>query len=399
MAELEDSQVHAHFVDGHERKKSLVGITPLPLMSALAKMYPFLVVVDCLLDQVLWISSDNKLNFIYLVMEYLALRVLFTSSFIPFNLEAIIMYLIGITCSCFLPISFAYYIKSVYNELREGEPPTMDEIMDLCQNVVNKLKTIRAEMLNLIGGNGFSVRRLLTVCVILSPLQYALFKLRYLDARGFLLLTFLSASLFHSAAVQTTGILLWRLVWVRNLYHAAWNMDEECISLNQYIEYKSEHTSDKVHINLDEIRSDLPLETAKDFTFFLRSFLSNLGSENYNKSFVITKQEPLRKFHVLEITVIQNQRKWDLEGWLPRLMEYERPTFLLELAENNARKCSTLFGLESELPPNWFWLETTWRFEEWKYCNTQWVVLGENDTPECFTRTRNLKRLAFSETK
>lgn len=119
------------------------------ISSTLFHAYPLLLIFDNALANIMWLSDDKCLTFIYLTSIWLTI-----SFFIPVETEAshflpftkILRLWLGIISGAFLFLSFMYYIVSLIASLRDTEPPTLDEIVVLLESVLDKLEVLRNEL-------------------------------------------------------------------------------------------------------------------------------------------------------------------------------------------------------------------------------------------------------------
>ncbi|CCH59271.1 hypothetical protein TBLA_0B04340 [Henningerozyma blattae CBS 6284] len=114
---------------------------------------------------------------------------------------------------------------------------------------------------------------------------------------------------------------------------------------------------------------------------------------------------------VIDITIMENQRKWRALGWSGITLKYERANFTINLDDETSTKQlpelitnQNLQAIVSPLElqntmnsiPDWKWLDNGWVTFDWDYMDTDWNYLGKVESLECFTRSRKWKRRIYS---
>lgn len=386
MEETNTTIFRASHINSHGQKPSLTKITPSRITVALSHLYPHLLVLDTALDNLLWISPDIRLNFINLTLIYLASRFLLIEK-ITLNVEGVVLYLLGIISFYFIIISICFYINSLFQELENDEPPTVDDIIILLENITDKLATINSETYSLVGGKYFSFKKFLLTVTMLTPLQYLIIRFNYVDSTGYILMGIVVGYLYHSSWVQATARLLWRHAWVRAIYNWNWGKNQIYpIDVTEYIEYRT----------LTERLKNLHIADGVDILIpsRLESQFQTLLANNAQFAHLIVGKK--HKFQVMEVVITERQRKWHPTGWLPKLQNFEGSVYNFQLSEKITKNCDSIEAVENNLPDAWSWLDEKWADGSWVYSDTNWVLAGMNDSPECFTRIRSKTRKIFT---
>lgn len=382
---------------------------PVDLLHNLSRIYPLLIILDHCLNYFLWIGNEIPLNFINTILFIFAFRFLLLDRLIIDSLESFLVILFGIWSSYFNSISCLYYLMSIIKHIKDDEPPTMEQINYLLNSVANKLTVIRLQARSLIGTKPFQWRKIFIFILLLTPVQYlVIFKWNILDERGYMLLIVLTTIFYNSYWVQGTGLLLWRLIWVRQLYYGFHDTDvdtEKIVSLQEYINFRlKDNLKTGYTINLDLDSLGIDKNTNKNSTFIskIKAILYELNGNNDsdNKSlpvFVVIENNLSNKYQILEVTLQENERKWYPNNWRPNLLPFERKPTYVKLANDKFETCLKRNELINTIPLDWDWLEDDWNVQDWLYFDTKWNKVGSVDTKECFTRSRTVQRLIFAK--
>lgn len=213
---------HAKFIYNHGQKPTLTFVTPGNVSSVLYRFYPLLIIFDGALNNIMWICDDICQPFIHLVMIYLVINLLSlldldNGSLNKLRIGSIFTLWLGIMSGLSLFYAFAYYVLTVYQDLRDSEPPTLDDIVIALESVVDKLATMRSEVL----GRAVDVSRwknLTRLAILFTPIHY--FLMRQVTIRTYVMWMTFIALLYHSTWFQCTMKLCWRVHAVRQAYYA-----------------------------------------------------------------------------------------------------------------------------------------------------------------------------------
>lgn len=387
---------HAKFIYNHGQKPTLTFVTPGKVSSALYRFYLPLIVVDGTLNNIMWICDDICLPFIHLVMIYFIINMLSLGDLDGRSLEnlkvgTIFTLWLGVMAAALLLYTFAYYVLTVYQDLRDSEPPTLDDIVIVLESVLDKLATIRSEVL----GRAVDVKRcrnLTRLVFIFTVLHYLL--MRLVTVKTYVVYITFAALLYHSTWFQCTLKLFWRVYPVRQAYYAISSLFER----------------EQSNIRLPKL---IDAQTAIDFCpsvhyvprtdslKLLRGHRLQLQLQKlYPRTAPISGKKPSLVSHediaIIDFTISENQRKWRDEGWSSKMLSFERPSFCMSIGDQVVG-CKSPWEFQEGLPAGWEWLDDCWRPIGWVYSDSNWVVTGEKDSLDSFTRTKVWKRRIFRE--
>lgn len=358
------SPARAQFVNGHAQKPALVTVTHVHLARTLANAYPLLVMTDCALDRILWLGEDFSSTCIYSIMVIMALRPALNLSTGYLNVW------IGIVSVITLVLSVIYYTQTLYYEIREKEPPTLDDIALLLECVMAKLESLRKELSWSHFHQTLHNRIALRLAVILSPFQLILMRYHWISPNQYVLMILGFFALRHSEWFQAAQRLFWRSLWVRRLYFLIFPEDNR-------------HIHSSTVLNSQELISLLE-PTAQ---YIELPELERHGLEHIT---------------VVTISINENQRKWGEARWSGYMLPYERSPF--DTLQDTGKPlphdvillpCVPPELFESELPSDWEPLDEEWMVSEWTYSDSEWNLTGNEDSLESFTRTRKWKRRIY----
>lgn len=380
---------HAKFIHNHGQKPSLTFTTSPKVSSALYQLYPFLLTLDCALNKIIWSCEDVCLNFIHLVLMVLCVNLLDPmpqkSSSDDLKTTATESWL-GVMSGSFLALSVIYYMSSLIRELKEDEPPTVDDIVIVLEGVLDKLERIRQEIL----GKGFKRRviesypGLLRVVIILTPVHWICMRF-FLSAKEYLMIFIVFFSIYHSAWFQSTLRLGWRSLFVRHVYFWVANyfnsVETTQLALNDY--YK--------------VISDCELVPFPKSLRGLKGVQLQLQLHKLLHDETPAEKDPAEcvSVKIVEFQIEENQRKWPLDGWSHTLLPYERQQYSIMVGKNHFTSKSP-WEFQESLSHVWYWIDDTWRHEDWLYCDTDWNDKGSVDSLVCYTRRRKWRRRAFT---
>lgn len=383
---------HSKFVYNHGQKPSLTRVTNSKISSTLYRLYPLLIIVDGALSNVMWICDDICLPFIYVVMISLFVNMLSltdpSQSFKTTNCGMILTLWLGMMAGISLLLSFSFYVVTVYQDLEQYEPPTLDDIVIVLESVVDKLDTMRREGLH----HMLKMKTWLdtiNLALILTPVQFV--SMKCFSIRDYTLLIVISCMLYHSNWFQSTIRLFWRVLATRKLYFMAKSMfDNQNIIYAPLIDGKTANEKTNATIFLPFPKTPSKLGGNKLQLELLR--LHPLGKEIDNVHKISTSDTCIA---INEFIIHENQRKWKpYNTWQPKLLSYEAPKFCMQLNEC-LHACKSPWEFQESLPTDWEWLDDCWRPSGWKYFDSCWKSTGSNDSLEAYTRTKVWRRRAF----
>ena len=391
-------------------RSPLIVSTPAAVSRSLLRLYPFLLILDNILNNILWLTADSGTTFVNLVLILLSTRYLLTPKSLTndfvgnVTIETYILDFAGALSSGFLLLSVMYYITTLYDELKRQDPPTLDEILQVAEDINVKIRVLREESSALckIEPPG----ALLCCCLLATPVQFLLFRYKLVSSpRGYVLSLALLSGCYHSVWFQSTLRLLHRIRPVRGSWFAVVHHLLSGTFLPRTPSVTSllqRHISSKIGTNDYWL---LTIPAAEDFHEYindiqhLRQLLTVLlkTTDKVGESPLRDLDEVFKglRFRAVELEICENERKQDDDLWLPSLLVYERYPFTIEPLGYPVVRPPTISS--DNLPKGWFWLDDEWLKTDWIYCNSSWVPIGVFDSPECFKRFRVWRRRIFQK--
>ncbi|KAK5778695.1 Pex32p PWA37_000029 [Arxiozyma heterogenica] len=400
------------------QKVALIVNTPFSVTAALYKLYPLLIIWDNVLNHLLWITNDTPLHILYLIICCLSINYLLSEKLDCVNFEAFLASLIGFITTSFNWYSFTYYINSVLIQINDSEEaPTLEDIYFVLNRITDKNLIIKNNLLKIIGTTNtitdnsinykyFCIKKFIICILLLTPFQFFTFYFRFIDSKKYIVWLFVAVYLYNSSWLEVTGYLLWRIVWVRKLYCGFWNTNSklQCITMKDFILLLSAYLKDVINIDLNELQNNYNQEgaifdLAKEIR---RSIDENSVDNQYNMTqykIILSENYLNNKYEIIEIIIQQNERKWYPDNWNNNLLSYEKPSLLYYISQNilKVSELKNLEDIETSLPLHWDWLENDWKYGRWIYSDTNWNILGTEDSLNAYTRTRIIKRLVFCQ--
>lgn len=397
-----ESVHYAQLTTSINHSEPLIMSTPPIILKALSNIYPLLIVIDQILNNILWITTDLPLIFVNIIFVSLSIRFLLIPDIIPFSdiwSHALLLDYIGLLSTSFYTCSVIYYIYSVTSEIQNSDPPTADDVVMLIENVQDKLFSIKKDFLNLFSSYS-SYKIAIQWLTLATSMQFLIFKLSLIpyvtDTTSYLITCFILMSIFHTRTFQGLLEIIWRLKFVRLLYVWWSNEKDKSFTKKQLtpLGYFNMLVSDKSYITVRMV-----IQNAEEITHFmsLRKRLIKLYEDQDQHDYTIIETEntekgpviPFVEFKIMKIRIQENQRKWNNEMWEDQTLPFERSNFTTVSSFGTVFNTSNPFTYEKEIPSNWIKLEDTWNKSTWDYCNKDWKYIGKIDSPECFTRTRS----------
>ncbi|CAB4253658.1 similar to Saccharomyces cerevisiae YBR168W PEX32 Peroxisomal integral membrane protein, involved in negative regulation of peroxisome size [Maudiozyma barnettii] len=388
-----ESPHYAQFVTQINQRIPLIMTTPLPVLKGLSDLYPLLIIIDNILSTLLWTTDDSPLIFVNMMMVCLSIRYLF----IPNNLiitetcvQHMLLDYLGLLCTSFLMCSTGYYLHTVIMETRNSEPPTVDDIVILLENVEHKLHVIKKEALNLFVINNYRVLfQWLTLATFIQVLIFKFHLLPYInDTKSYLIVAFITVSIFHTRTIQGLLQILWRLQYLRIVYfwwrgpHDKFYSIKNLAPLAYFNMIISNQSYITVKLTIQNTEELIKIET-------LRNRLIELYEQEENIPQMTEISTPSLTFNIMKICVKENQRKWQNGAWTEKTLSYERSNFTIVSPFGTVFNSDNPLNYETNVPPNWIKLDEMWNKSPWTYGDGNWQVIGSKDSTECFTRTRS----------
>lgn len=400
------------------QKVALIVNTPFSVTAALYKLYPLLIIWDNVLNHLLWITNDTPLHILYLIICCLSINYLLSEKLDCVNFETFLASLIGFITTSFNWYSFTYYINSVLVQINDSEEaPTLEDIYFVLNKINDKNLIIKNNLLKIIGTTNtitdnsinykyFCIKKFIICILLLTPFQFLTFYFGFIDNKKYIIWLFVAVYLYNSSWLEVTGYLLWRIVWVRKLYCGFWNTNSKLqyITMKDFILLLSAYLKDVINIDLNELQNDYDQEgVIFDLAKEIRRIIDENSVDNqYNITqykIILSENYLNNKYEIIEIIIQQNERKWYPDNWNNNLLSYEKPSLLYCISQNilKVSELKNLKDIETSLPLHWDWLENDWKYGRWIYSDTNWNILGTEDSLNAYTRTRIIKRLVFCQ--
>ncbi|CAK9440290.1 uncharacterized protein LODBEIA_P43900 [Lodderomyces beijingensis] len=340
------------------------------LATALSQIFPFLLLVDGLLETVTWTNDDPYRNF--LIMTFYSCVVVYWELVSHYILPTLIVGLFSL---------FVWSISSVVYDSKYGEKPTIEEVLYTLHNI-----TIRSEILlrpikkfRLTPKN---YTRLFFMAMMLTPLHWVLVKTilppqRYLWFAGLFLLS------FNSPYAHATRQLLWRSLYLRL-----------AVVYITGVNFKTSRTRPTKETPMAQSVSGSDMEDSHTLPV-----LSN---------FKILKKKmisPIELKQTVLFEVLENERRWFGIGWSALLYPSERANFCYEktlqeapAVTSNAKDFSFPVFENDVYSYEWEWIDDKWSLdlefnksknkEGWVYYDNNWEHPRYQDGYSKYTRSR-----------
>ncbi|EDO18603.1 hypothetical protein Kpol_1048p34 [Vanderwaltozyma polyspora DSM 70294] len=393
-----NAKYRAKFIHNHGQKPSLTMITPSSLIGSLYRLYPLLIITDCALSNLMWICDDLCLPFVYLVTFTLAVNILEPMDSIgdgslwrQWNFNQVKEYAVntwfGLTSVMFLFFSFIYYVQSVYHDISHTEQPTLDDIIVVLESVLDKLETVRKEVLM----HGLQINgwlSLIKTILIMTPIQLILMK--YISVKLYTILSVLVLGLYHSTWFQATFKLFWRILLVRKFYYYFYYIfNKNCISKFPILDLFDLIKHEDLIISLPFTKTLKGLEDNR-----LKLFIQKLYPQDSSFKGLTKDWQNKNSIKILDVKIQENQRKWHPDGWTSKLVSYERSPYSIEI-NNKIYSALAPSDMGKLIPEGWQWLDNEWHCTVWSYSNTDWEFTGLNESLEGCTRSKIWSRRLF----
>ncbi|KAH3685396.1 hypothetical protein WICPIJ_003634 [Wickerhamomyces pijperi] len=320
------------------RSAGLLANTNPLISSTLFKVYPLFVIINELLEFLLWTSRDPLLNALYLSSLYII--VLFSDTLLSYwyiPVAAVVMY-----------CSVNYYINSVFIDVNGTENPTIDEVLINLENFCIRMEALRAPLDRILVN--FPPKKLLSVLMILTPIHILI--LKYLiSPKNFFLVCLIVVTNFHTLWFQATIRLFWRSAIIRKLLNYLQITDSENVS-KFYHNYK-------------------------------------IIKENNDNG------------KIIQFQILEHQRRWIGLGWTNQLFPYERSNFTNENLQKSESPEDFTFPFNSTqwqwLEEQWS-IDTTFNRNKssqgWCFYDNYWRNPLYVDSLSSYTRSRKWTRKA-----
>ncbi|QWU88791.1 hypothetical protein CA3LBN_003099 [Candidozyma haemuli] len=346
------------------------------LASALSNIFPYLLLMDNLLEIFTWTNGDPYQNFLFITGYSVLVLYWHTLRFVALPL------LIAASFS-----SIVWRTSTIMRDSKYGEKPTIDEVLQTLHNI-----TVRFDLFFRPARHVRFTRKnylkFVISAILVTPAHAAV-------ARTFLsptVLTWLIGVFFltyHSPWAYTIRHLLWRSLYIRLLAYYMTGLD---------IKISTDEGKEKVHGGISRVHSpsatdvededsSAPIITDNDFTIVKK---------------VIASPKQLRQ--TVRFDILENERRWFGFGWSKLLLPNERASYCYE---QSMRPSPDPQDDDFEFPVcehdlykyTWQWMDERWELDlefnksryktGWVYYDSNWGNPGYRDQSSKYTRTRN----------
>lgn len=350
------------------------------LASALSNIFPYLLLLDNVLEVITWTNDDPYQNFLFIVIYSWLVMYWHSISYI------ILPIIMSITFS-----ALVWSISSVIYDSKFDEKPTIDEILHTLHNI-----TIRFDMLlrpmKHIPFKFKNYVKLLVMSALLTPLHW--FIVSYIVPPqkcvwflGVFILT------YHSPWAFSIRRLLWRSVYVRIAAVYLTGLDIKITKKYNPADFQSiSRVQSPTSSDIEEL-NNVPLLT--DFKILKKSMVS-----------------PTQLKQIILFELLENERRWIGLGWSNLLLPNERANFVHEKSlaaapsVENTRDDYPFPIFENDIYSYlWDWLDTDWRLDSdfnnkgskdgWVYYDNNWTNGSNRDGFSKYTRSRKWIRKAI----
>ncbi|KAK6457615.1 Pex24p integral peroxisomal membrane peroxin [Scheffersomyces xylosifermentans] len=350
------------------------------LASALSQIFPYLLLIDSVLEVVTWTNDDPYQNFLLLVLY----------SWVVMYWNSISYIILPILMSIFFS-SVVWSVSSIIHDSKFEEKPTIDEVLNTLHNI-----TIRSEML-------------------LCPMKHVPFKFR--NFVKFFIMTALLTPI-HLLIVRTI-IPPQKFVWFFGLfcltYHSPWSFSiRRLLWRSVYIRIAAVYLTG-LDIKIDRRYNAADYQTISRVQTPSGSDMEELNNVPLLSDFKIVKKSlvsPTQVSQIVLFELLENERRWIGLGWSKLLMPNERPSFcheksLLPAPSVETTKDDYPFPIfENDIYKySWDWLDTDWKVdvdfndgkskEGWVYYDNKWSNPSHKDGFSKYTRSRKWIRKAI----
>lgn len=349
------------------------------LASALAMIFPYLLLIDNFLEIITWTNDDPYQNFLFVIL-YLMIVMQW-----HFWSMVILPICLALAFSCIV-----WSVSSVVYDSKFDEKPTIDEVVYTLNNI-----TVRFEMLlRPVQHIPFKFKnyvKMLGMSGLLTPLHIFILK-KLISPQKYVWLCGLFVLTYHSPWSFTLRRLLWRSVYIRIFAVYITGVDvklrREKAELNQPVSVLQSPALSDTEDNTGKVN------VLSDFKILKKTMVSSTQF----------KQEVL--FQVLE-----NERRWFGLGWTNKLLPNERTNFVFERSLN---PIESIFDDLAKFPfpmfendlykYEWKWLDEKWSLDRtfsgsshmdgWLYYDKSWGNPRSRDGFSKYTRARRWVRKA-----
>lgn len=359
------------------------------LALALLNIFPYLLLIDNVLEVITWTNDDPYQNFILVVVYSVLVMYWQTLKYVVLPL------LLLFTFSCVV-----WSVSLVIHDSKYNEKPTIDEVLHTLHNLTVRFELILRPVQHVPLRPRNCVNMVLAAA-LLTPIHVGIVKI-VLPPQKLLWLGGLFVLTYHLAWSYLVRRLLWRLVYLRILAFYVTGLNIKLTRKNR-VHHKASisriHTPSTSDV---EEEGGTKLQLLSDFKIIKKS---------------VTSPTQLRQVVLFE--VLENERRWVGVGWSKFLFPNERPTYCYEKSHLAAPEPkNTASNEEDEVYPFpvfendlytylWEWLDDSWKLDlefnkgkdkhAWVYYDSNWGNEGFSDGFSKYTRSRRWTRKAVLE--
>lgn len=357
------------------------------LALALLNIFPYLLLMDNLLEILTWTNTDPYQNFLLLVGY--SVLVLYWDT-----LKLLILPLL----MAVLFLSVVWRTSTIINDSKYGEKPTIDEVLQTLHNITVRLEVffrparhVRFTRKNYV--------KFVFLAILLTPLHATVVSTFLLPV----LLTWLLGLfflLYHSPWAYAIRHLLWRSLYIRLIAYYMTGLD---------IRLSRDAGKEKSHSTISRVHSPNGTDVEEEQTGDL---VPDAAKVSLNNDFTILKKviaSPTQLRQTVRFDILENERRWFGFGWSKLLLPNERASYFYEPL---MRPLPDPQDDDFEFPVfehdlykyQWQWMDDRWELDlefnksryktGWVYYDSNWANPVYRDQSNKYTRTRKWTRRA-----
>lgn len=351
------------------------------LVSALANIFPYLLLIDGVLEIVTWTNDDQYQNLLWVVVY----------SVLVLNWHLLKYWVLPAVLATVFS-SVVWGTSSVIQDTKCGETPTIDEVLQTMHNLTVRLELF-LQPAKLLRMNAANCVLLLFSATLLTPLNVLLYK-TVLTPTSFAWVTGVFLLTFHLPWLYSFRSLLWRSAYLRRAVALATGAD---------VRTSRAETASKSHETISRVHTPTSsdVEDGPDKVFL-------------NTDFAIIKKKAVSATQLrqtVRFDILENERRWFGMGWLKFLFPNERASFCYALTmtptiDPNSDATFTFPVFENDLYSyQWQWMDDAWKLDltfnrqmyksGWVYYDRNWEGPRYEESFSRFTRSRKWTRRAL----
>lgn len=393
MPEKLDESLYASFQPSDAKLLTTTSNTKLlvdfPILaSALSNIFPYLLLIDNLLEIITWTNEDAYQNFLIVVMFSIIVLYWHIVSI------AVLPFLLCLTFS-----AVVWSISSVIHDSKYNEKPTIDEVLHTLHNITVRFELLLRPIQHFyLGPSNFVKAFFMTA--LLTP--FHLFMVRkVLQPTGFFWILGLFMLTYHSPWSYSIRRLLWRSVYIRIIAFYITGID-----------IKLDRKNKNHHRGVSRVQSAATsdIEDAQSSTIKSTQMLADF---KILKKYIVS---PTKLKQTVLFEILENERRWLGIGWSKFTLPNERPNYCYNQSMQPAPPVSDSDSSEDFPFPVfendlytyvWDWNDEVWTVdseynkgknnEGWIYYDNNWQNESFQDGFSKYTRSRKWIRKATLE--